>query len=143
MSERNEPFTFDGFAIIEFMGHRKRAGKVRTADLGGTSVFVVETSTPDGQQVVETYNASSLYCLTPVTEAVVAIVAKSINPAPIAAWDLPDRVQRALREVERQDREKAAAIEAGEEEHHDDRERERSEAAWDQHRMDAEFGREF
>jgi hypothetical protein len=77
-------------------------------------VFVVETKTPDGQALVETYNASSLYCLTPVTEDVVSTVARNINPAPISAWDLPTKARLALELMEEQEREKKRAIEAGE-----------------------------
>ena len=100
MSEQQETFRFDGWAIIEFMGHRKRAGQVKTADIGGTAVFQVTTHTPDGQPLVEVYAASSLYCLTPVTEDVARNVAGRINPAPISPWDLPTNVREAMRAIE-------------------------------------------
>ena len=100
MSEQQETFRFDGWAIIEFMGHRKRAGQVKTADIGGTAVFQVTTQTPDGQPLVEVYAASSLYCLTPVTEDVARNVAGRINPAPISPWDLPTNVREAMRAIE-------------------------------------------
>lgn len=106
MSER-EPFSFDGWAIIEFMGHRKRAGKVKTAEIGGTAVFVVESPTQE-EPVSEVYAASSLYCLTPVTEEVARIAARSVNPQPITAWQLPERWRRAIHESE----ERAFALEA-------------------------------
>lgn len=137
MSEQ-ETFTFDGFAIIEFMGHRKRAGKVSTAEIGGTFVFRVETATPDGEKLTEVYNASSLYCLTPVTEQVATIVARSINPAPITAWDLPAKAREALRRMDEEER----AIEAGEPEHHDPPHDDSGDyAAWqaDQHGHEPEF----
>lgn len=100
VSNQQETFRFDGWAIIEFMGHRKRAGQVKTADIGGTAVFQVTTQTPDGQPLVEVYAASSLYCLTPVTEDVARNVAERINPAPISAWDLPTNVREAMRAMQ-------------------------------------------
>jgi hypothetical protein len=125
VSEQQETFQFDGFAVIEFMGHRKRAGKVKTAEIGGTAVFQVETKTPDGQTLTEVYNASSLYCLTPCTEAVASIAARSINPSPVSTWDLPERAREALRRMDAEDRAKAAAIDAGDpEEQHDEVNRE-------------------
>lgn len=112
MSEK-ETFQFDGFAVIEFMGHRKRAGQVRTAEIGGTAVFQVTSKTPDGEPITEVYNASSLYCLTPCTEAVAEIAARSINPAPVSTWDLPEDVRDALRQVRSEKAARANAIEAG------------------------------
>lgn len=98
MSER-ETFTFDGWAIIEFMGHRKRAGKVKTAEIGGTAVFVVESPT-DEETVSEVYAASGLYCLTPVSEDVARIAARSINPRQLTAWSLPPSWRKAIHESE-------------------------------------------
>lgn len=113
MSEQK--FEFDGFAIFEAMGHIKRVGKVRTSDLGGNAVFVVETSDPAGQAVTEIFAASALFRLTPITEAAAGQMARSVNPSPVSPYDLPERVQRALRLIAEEDREKAQAIDAGEE----------------------------
>lgn len=115
MSEQSTTFTFDGFAIFEAMGHIKRVGKVRTSDLGGNAVFVVETSDPAGQAVTEIFAASALFRLTPITEAVAEQTSRSVNPSPVSPYDLPERVQRALRVLAQEDRQKAASIEAGEE----------------------------
>jgi hypothetical protein len=114
MSEQDK-FTYDGYAIFEAMGHIKRVGKVRTSDLGGNAVFVVETSDPAGQAVTEIFAASALFRLTPITEAVAGQVSRSVNPSPVNPYDLPERVQRALRVIAEEDRQRAVAIEAGEE----------------------------
>lgn len=113
MSEQTNTFTFDGYAIFEAMGHIKRVGKVRTSELGGNAVFVVETSDPEGQTITEIFAASALFRLTPITQAVAEQTAAGVNPAPIDAWDLPARVRRALTMLEQEDRDKAAAIDPG------------------------------
>ena len=122
MNEQGNQFSFDGFAVFEAMGHIKRIGKVRTSDLGGNAVFVVETSDPEGQTVTEIFAASALFRLTPITEAVAAQTARGVNPSPVNPYDLPSRVQRALRLIEQEDRDKARAIEApaGEDDGDDD-----------------------
>jgi hypothetical protein len=114
MSEQDK-FTYDGYAIFEAMGHIKRVGKVRTSELGGNAVFIVETSDPEGQAITEIFAASALFRLTPITEVVSGQMARSVNPSPIAPYDLPNRVQRALRVLAEEDRQQAAAIDAGEE----------------------------
>jgi hypothetical protein len=108
-------FTFDGFAIFEAMGHIKRVGKVRTSDLGGSAVFVVETRDPEGQTVTEIFAASALFRLTPVTEGVVHQIAGSVNPAPIDAWDLPVSVRNALQRIRQEARDRSAALPVGDE----------------------------
>jgi hypothetical protein len=112
MSEQTG-FTFDGHAIFEAMGHIKRVGKVRTSDLGGNAVFIVESLDPAGETVTEIFNASALFRLTPVTEAVVSTIGKSVNPSPINAYDLPEKARRALLQIEREERDKERSIDAG------------------------------
>jgi hypothetical protein len=111
MSEQK--FEFDGYAIFEAMGHIKRVGKVRTSDLGGNAVFIVETADPAGQAVTEIFASSALFRLTPITEATAGQMSRSVNPSPISPYDLPERVQRALRVIAEEDRARAVAIEAG------------------------------
>lgn len=110
-------FQFDGWAVIEFLGHRKRAGKVRTAEIGGTAVFIVETPAEDQESgfVAEVYAASSLYCLTPCSEQVARISARHINPEPISRYDLPDPVRQALAAAEHEEWIKRRAIDAPDE----------------------------
>jgi hypothetical protein len=113
VSEQSETFTFDGHAIFEAMGHIKRVGKVRTSELGGTAVFVVESLDPDGQTVTEIFNASALFRLTPVTADVVAAIGASVNPSPVNAYDLPAKARQALRQMERDEWDLERALVAG------------------------------
>lgn len=113
MSEQQETFRFDGWAIFEAFGHRKRAGRVRTTEMGGSAFFVVETPGEGDAFVTEVYAASALYALTPVTEEVARLVARSVNPAPITPYELPREWRAAIARAEQEVRERSAAIEAG------------------------------
>lgn len=114
MSEQTTSFSFDGFAIIEFMGHRRRAGKVRTAEIGGNAVFIVESSSSsaEGGKMTEVYAASALYAMTPVSEEVATMAARSINPAPLSEYDLPAEWRTAVTKMKSEQRECARAIAA-------------------------------
>lgn len=114
MSDTTPPFTFDGFAVFEAMGHVKRAGKVRVSQLGGNAVFVVESESPDGDTIQEVFAAGSLYRLTPCTEEAAKMIGPTCNPSAVELLGVPYRVQVAMARIEREEAEKAAAIEAGE-----------------------------
>lgn len=114
MSEHSESFTFDGWADIQFMGHRRLIGKVRTDQIGGTAIFVVETPNDTDGFDTEIYAASALYALRPISEQIARAIAKRINPAPVNPYELPDDWRKAIQSVEQEKRDRARAIEAGE-----------------------------
>ena len=85
----SEP-TFEGWAIVELMGHRKIAGYVTAEELGGTALLRVDVPGTNGKSVAtQFYNPSALYCLTPTTEAIARAVAARNDPAPVTRWELP------------------------------------------------------
>lgn len=76
-AEKTDP-TFEGWFIVELMGHRRLAGHVREISVGGGAFIRIdvpheEASKPD--LVTQIYNASAIYCLTPTTEE----IARSMN----------------------------------------------------------------
>ena len=82
---------FEGWAILELMGHRRLGGYVREATIGGASFIRIDVPNGDGPVAATQYYApASLYCLTPTTEAIARAVAKSNMPAPVARWELPE-----------------------------------------------------
>jgi hypothetical protein len=113
VSDEQQQFTFDGWAIFEAMGHIKRAGKVRVSQLGGNAVFVVRSESAGGETVEEVFAAGSLYRLTPCTQEAARLIAPTCNPSPVELLGVPYRVQQAMRQIEREEQAKAQAIEAG------------------------------
>ena len=82
---------FEQWAILEIMGHNKFAGMLREETIGGASFLRIDIPATDGRQAFTKYfGASSVYCITPVTEDVAKALAAKLRNEPIQKWDLPD-----------------------------------------------------
>jgi len=78
--------TFEGWAILEIMGHRKLAGYVSEATVAGVAMLRIDV--PQGDKTVtQFYAAQSIYALTPTTEETVRAFTGN-HVAPISNWDL-------------------------------------------------------
>lgn len=91
-----ERSVFEGWAILELMGHRRLGGYVQEQEIAGHGFLRIDVP---GDTVGEThstqfYSPGSVYCLTPVSEEAARIVAKSSRPAPVALWELPPARRR-------------------------------------------------
>jgi len=77
-----------GWALLEILGHRRLGGFVRVEEIAGTSFFRIDVPAANGHAAFTSwYHPNSLYCLTPVTEAVALSIAKS-SPQPATRWEL-------------------------------------------------------
>lgn len=95
--------TFEGWAIVELLGHRKLAGYVREAQIAGHGMLRIdvpragvrpsdqftEDDGTSGVVATQFYPPTALYCLTPCTEDLARRVAASAQPAPVTRWELP------------------------------------------------------
>jgi hypothetical protein len=81
---------YEGWTILELMGHRRLAGYVREQVVGGSAFIRIDVP-GDGDAVTATqfYSPSAVYCMTPTTEDLARKVAKGAQPAPVTRWDLP------------------------------------------------------
>ena len=78
--------TFEGWAILELMGHRKLAGHVTEATVAGAAMIRIDV--PQGDETVtQFYAPHALYALTPTTEEVARAFGGN-QVAPISRWDL-------------------------------------------------------
>ena len=79
---------FEGWAIIEIMGHRRLAGMVREVDVFGTKMLRIDTvelpareerevSYPAQASITQLYSGSSLFSLTPATREACEEVARA------------------------------------------------------------------
>lgn len=102
--------TFEGWAILELMGHRRLAGWVTETELAGQGVLRLdvprsaaddemgeEHGDPEEERWLATqfYAPSALYCLTPVDEDVARGLAERQRPHPVHPWELPAPRARA------------------------------------------------
>ena len=91
-----EPMTerFEGWAVLELMGHGKTAGYIKTVELAGHGMLRVDVPTIDrnGEEAesfdrTEYYGPSSVYSLKPVTEEFARYTARQIGK-PVTAYGL-------------------------------------------------------
>jgi hypothetical protein len=87
--------SFEGWVILELMGHRRLAGYLSEEVVGGTAFLRIDVPGQDTTiSATQFYSGSAVYCITPTTEEIARKVAASSQPAPVTAWDL--RPERAL-----------------------------------------------
>lgn len=87
----SEQASFEQWCILEIMGHNTFAGLLSEITIGGASfirIAIPETSA--GPAFDKIFGASSVYCITPVTEDVARATASRLRQEPIRPWDLPD-----------------------------------------------------
>lgn len=87
MSDEKAPF--EGWAILELMGHRRLGGYVAEATVAGAGFLRIDVPGEDGPEATQLYSPSSVYCLTPTTEAMARAVAARSRPEPVRRWELP------------------------------------------------------
>ena len=82
---------FEGWAILELMGHRRLAGYVREVIVAGAGVLRLDVpaDAPGEFAATQYYSPQALYCLTPSSEATCRQLAPSFRPEPVSRWELP------------------------------------------------------
>lgn len=88
MPEQSAPF--EGWTILELMGHRRLGGYVREINVAGAGFLQIDIPDVEGDvpYATQIYSPSSVYCMTPTTEAMARAVAKNNRPQPVARWEL-------------------------------------------------------
>lgn len=81
--------SFEGWAVLELMGHRRMGGYVREAALAGGSFLRIDVPEDDaGKPFTQFYPPASVYCLTPCSEEAARGVARINRPEPVHAYEL-------------------------------------------------------
>lgn len=95
-----EATTFEGWVILELMGHRRLAGHLREQEIAGqgflrldvyTGTPTVAGAEPDEPVTTQFYAPQAVYCITPTTEETARRVADPETAAPVKRWELPAR----------------------------------------------------
>lgn len=81
--------TFEGFCILELMGHRKLAGMVREVTIAGAGFLRLDVPSVDGTVATQFIPPSSLYCLTPCSEDIARRFSQHNQPQPVTRYELP------------------------------------------------------
>lgn len=80
---------FEGWAVLELMGHRKLGGLLSEAVVGGASFIRIDVPAEEGQPgATQFYSPASVYCITPCTEETARGLARGQRPAPVQRYEL-------------------------------------------------------
>lgn len=84
-----ETKSFEGWAIVELMGHVRLAGRVLPAPMFGTELLRIDIPDRQGADYTTQFvSGSSLYRLTPCSEEVARAVARDNEVIPVSPWEL-------------------------------------------------------
>lgn len=82
---------FEGWAILELMGHRKLAGTISEETIGGHSFIRIDVPGEGCNVATQFYSPTAVYCLTPCTEQLARDFAAGCKPRPVTEYDIPRR----------------------------------------------------
>lgn len=81
--------TFDEWAIVELLGHRRLAGRVREVQIAGAGFLRLDIPDCGGHPAQTQFVApGSVYALHPTTEAIATAAAANFRPQPVNRWEL-------------------------------------------------------
>lgn len=81
--------SFEGFAIVELLGHVRLAGRVTPAPMFGTELLRIDIPDREGAGYTTQFiSGSSLYRITPCGEEVARAVARENDVIPVSPWEL-------------------------------------------------------
>lgn len=93
-----EGAAFEGWAIVELMGHRRLGANVSERSIAGVVFLRLDIPWRDPDKAIRTtqfYRPDVVYCLTPCTEETARLIASSSEPATAPArYSLPEATVR-------------------------------------------------
>lgn len=89
---------FEGWAVLELMGHRRLAGHLSEQQIGGSSFLRIDV--PTDPPATQFYSPSAVYAITPCTEDTARLVATGSRVAPVERWQLPAAPEAVVSEDE-------------------------------------------
>jgi hypothetical protein len=73
---------FQGWAVLELMGHRRLAGQLSEQNVGGAAFIRIDV--PSAPPVTQFYAPGAVYAITPCTEEVARAVAAKTQTDPVS-----------------------------------------------------------
>jgi|SRR5579871_1922481 len=103
MSVDSKPEAFEGWAVLELMGHRRLGDFVREANVAGAAMLRIDIPGKKGEPPIATqfYAPGALYALTPCSEEAARAVAEHNKPEPVTTWEMPRALPSTTRPYER------------------------------------------
>ena len=82
---------FEGWCIVELMGHRRLAGLVQEQEIAGAVFIRLDVHGSDytaAALVTQFYSSAAVYCLTPTTEEIARKLGARSQPEPVTRYEL-------------------------------------------------------
>lgn len=87
MAEQTE--TFDEWCVLELMGHRRLAGRVREVQIAGSGFLRLDVPAADDTPGATQFIApGSVYAIHPVDEQTARLASARFRPEPISQWEI-------------------------------------------------------
>jgi len=80
---------YEGYVILELMGHRRLIGYLSEATLAGAAFVRIDVLDARGESNTQYYSPQAVYAITPTTEETARRAASLNTVAPISRWELP------------------------------------------------------
>lgn len=96
-SQPQPPEAFDSWALVEIMGRQQIVGRVTEAVIAGGAFLRVDVPAFNGSKAfTRFYGASSIYCISPVTEDVARQLLSQtrFRNEPVERWQLPQLAEK-------------------------------------------------
>ena len=88
MPEIESKTAYEGWAILELMGHRRLAGYVCEVAQYGAAMIQINVRDLADNCVTQFYGGSAIYCVTPTTEDIARRLAENSSPEPVSRFEL-------------------------------------------------------
>ena len=79
---------FEGWMILELMGHRRLGGLVSEQIVAGKGFIRIDIHGTGDKVVTQLYNPDAVYGMTPTSEAIARGIGQNA-PAPVSVYELP------------------------------------------------------
>jgi len=89
MQESEKRETFEGWCLLELMGHRRIAGFISEATIAGASFVRIDV--PTSPPLTQFYAPGAIYAISPTTEDLARRFGERSRPEPVSEYDLPPR----------------------------------------------------
>lgn len=86
-NNQQEQTTFEGYAIVELMGHNIVAGHIREQTIAGAAMLRVDVPAVGNRPAyTKFYAPSAIYAITPTDEHTANVAAQNLAVMPISPW---------------------------------------------------------